>query len=39
MSCSDKEPGPGQEQGEGAFKRVRKHVKEFVEASPEEHTK
>jgi hypothetical protein len=39
MSCSDKEPGPGQEQEDGTFQRVRKHVKDFVEASPEEHKK
>lgn len=29
----------GSKQDDNTFKKVRKHVKEFVEASPEEHSK
>ncbi len=37
MSCSDqKKEGPPEDAG--TFQKVRQHVKEFVEATPEQHS-
>jgi hypothetical protein len=35
MSCNEKEDGPSVEGS--TFHKVRKHMKEFVEATPEQH--
>ncbi len=39
MGSKEQKTETGQAQSDGTFEKMRQHVKEFVEATPEEHGK